>query len=122
MAGVLSDRFRRQVPRPLAFGAALLLMGASQVLLTSSSLLLAGFMAMGAAYGALWALIPSLTAELFGEKQVAQNYAVLTRCVSSLRPPTSPYAACRCLHGEPARPPGRAASWSLMRALPDTLQ
>ena len=35
-------------------------------------------MAMGAAYGALWALIPTLTMELFGGTHVAQNYAVLT--------------------------------------------
>jgi hypothetical protein len=35
-------------------------------------------MAMGAAYGALWALIPALTVELFGGTHVAENYAVLT--------------------------------------------
>lgn len=80
LAGFLSDAFQAQIPRPICFMLALLLMGASQIILAFSSLhtLPLGFIVMALSYGALWSLIPAISTELFGFKHVALNYSLVT--------------------------------------------
>ena len=76
-AGFGSDRFRRHVSRPTLFACAVGLMGLSHLLLLLAHLtplLYVAVVIAGVAYGALWALLPTIVGELFGLRAFASTY------------------------------------------------
>lgn len=86
-AGACSDALsRRRVPRPHLLAAATCLMGAAHAALlgaASPPLLYLGAAAGGAAYGAVWSLLPSIVGDIFPARHFATVYNLFSLAASS---------------------------------------
>eukprot|EP01137_Pigoraptor_chileana_P016980 Opistho-2@74360 len=80
-SGVLSDHILARVPRSRVLLSMLVLLSVTQVLLVfwmdRLAVLLIGAIAVGASYGTLWCITPTMVAESFGLKHFGQNWGWL---------------------------------------------
>eukprot|EP01119_Soliformovum_irregulare_P006588 TRINITY_DN187_c1_g3_i1.p1 TRINITY_DN187_c1_g3~~TRINITY_DN187_c1_g3_i1.p1 ORF type:complete len:473 (-),score=113.64 TRINITY_DN187_c1_g3_i1:21-1439(-) len=77
--GFLGDKLRDYANRPIFLGISFAIMGGSYLYLgfvTSIDWLYPGIIGIGLAYGGIWALIPVLVNELYGEKYWGGNNAI----------------------------------------------
>jgi MFS family permease len=87
-AGMGSDSLEGLVSRPSLFACACALMGAAHALLlaasagTATPLFYAASICAGFSFGAFWALVPTLVADLFGLSAFASTYNVYTLAVA----------------------------------------
>ena len=80
IVGGSSRQLEHIVPRPLILLVTTFIMGLSMLYLAFSSLpmLYFGCVITGLAYGSYWALLPSITSDLFGHSSMGANYNFLS--------------------------------------------
>jgi MFS family permease len=86
LGGFLSDKFGRTISRPSLFSSFLLLMALSQLLCALIGGVAVLYLALALcfiAYGAYWALMPVLCAELYGEKSLGAIYSLFSLAPAS---------------------------------------
>ena len=116
-AGLGSDSFRHVISRPTLFSAAVALMGLSHATLIFAritALIYVAIVGAGFAYGALWALLPTLIGELFGLRAFASTYMVYSLAVSGGSLVLSTLIASKIAeahtHAPPSAPPPTASA------------
>jgi MFS family permease len=80
IGGYCSEIFKAQVPRPLAYAIAMLVMLTAQLVLgfaQKGALLYVGSVMAGMSYGSFWAITPALVAELWGNQAFGSIYQSL---------------------------------------------
>ena len=80
LGGYLSERYKAQVYRPLAYAIGITVMTIAQIILMFASkgfTLYVGAILCGMAYGSFWSISPALINELFGDKAFGSIYQTL---------------------------------------------
>ena len=80
LVGASSQRLERTFPRPFFLFITTAVMALSMLYMAFASvdMLYFGCVIVGLAYGSYWALLPSITSDLFGQNSLSANYNFLS--------------------------------------------